>query len=372
MDWYAAMLVLAVLSAISGGYVVEDVARAEATATGATTTLYLNRDGGTFRPGPSDARTDVSSVIDEVATVSPWAVDDAGWDQVVGCVQAQFARWDVVVTDVDPGTAPHVEAVVAGRPQELGYGAGIGGIAPFASDCGVVPNAIVFAFAEVYGDDLGAICETVAQEVGHAFGLDHVYLCTDPMSYLGGCGPKTFQEEAAACGEWAPRECFCGGETQSSLAMLDARLGGVPTVAITSPADGATVGPRFVVAVTAADDDAVARVEVIVDGTGKLTDTTAPYEVTMPGTLGAGAHTIEARVFDAGGAMSVHQIAVTLDPDQVEPAPVDDDEPAPDGTTPDDDGDPAAPAGCSAGGAGGGVLAVIGLLILLVTRRRGA
>ena len=35
----------------------------------------------------------------------------------------------------------------------------------------------------------------MAQETGHTFGLDHAFLCADPMTYLDGCTlPKQFQD----------------------------------------------------------------------------------------------------------------------------------------------------------------------------------
>jgi hypothetical protein len=100
---------------------------------------------------------------------------------------------------------------------------GVGGVAPFT--CGLIPTAVVYAFADVYGGDNQGICETVAQEVSHAFGLDHEFLCEDPMTYLSGCGAKTFQDQAASCGEFEPRECSCGGSSQNSVQQMLQTIG---------------------------------------------------------------------------------------------------------------------------------------------------
>jgi hypothetical protein len=67
-------------------------------------------------------------------------------------------------------------------------------------------------------------CEVVAHELGHAFGLEHEYLCKDPMTYLEGCGHKTFQDVAAPCGEDEPRACSGGGK-QNSVQHLTQVLG---------------------------------------------------------------------------------------------------------------------------------------------------
>ena len=64
------------------------------------------------------------------------------------------------------------------------------------------------------------ICETAGQETAHAFGLDHEFLCQDPMTYLVGCGAKSFQDEYVPCGEFQPRECNCGTPTQNSVQSM--------------------------------------------------------------------------------------------------------------------------------------------------------
>lgn len=204
------------------------------------TIVYLNRDGGTFQPGRDDARENRSSIVDAPSTIPAWDVDDAGWDQVAGCLEDLFLRWNVTVTDEDPGDVPHLEAVIAGRPSDLGLTGNIGGIAPFRTDCGIVDGAVVYAFAEQYGDNLRGVCETAAQEIAHAFGLDHQMLCSDPMSYLGGCGPKAFQDVDAPCGEFEERACACGGDTQNSIALLDARLGVAGEAPSGGPADSSS------------------------------------------------------------------------------------------------------------------------------------
>jgi hypothetical protein len=121
------------------------------------------------------------------------------------------------VTDEDPGDAPHFESIVAGYAEDIGAG-GAGGIAPFS--CGVWGNSINFTFAETLGGNAQVLCEVVAQESGHVMGLEHAYLCEDPMTYLEGCGPKTFQDIDAQCGEFSVSPCGCGNETQNSVQHL--------------------------------------------------------------------------------------------------------------------------------------------------------
>jgi len=361
------------------------------------TIFYMNRHGGTYTPGYNDSRTNRSTIPSFTATIAPWGVSDAGWNQVMDCVKDIWSPFNVIITDVDPGDVPHFESVVAGYPGDVGMGSGVGGVSPFTYDCSVIPNSIVFTFAEVYGTNYQAVCETVAQEVAHSFGLDHEYMCQDPMTYLGGCGSKSFQNTNAPCGEYSARTCACGGSTQNSVAMLSARIGTAdatpPTVAITAPANGATVEPGFSVTATATDDSgAVYSVELYIDGGLVDTKTAPPYTFTT-GTLADGQHTI-ATVASDGINEATAQIQVTVqtpgtDPDP-DPDPGDVDPPDPDSPDPGDvdpgnpdpgdpdPGDPDGPTysgdlngGCNAaGGAAGGPGAFALLFWLLTSGRR--
>ncbi|MET9268088.1 PQQ-dependent sugar dehydrogenase [Kribbella sp. NPDC003557] len=76
-----------------------------------------------------------------------------------------------------------------------------------------------------------------------------------------------------------------------------------PTVAITSPANLATVNDIVTVSADAADNDRVAGVQFFVDGTASGSeDTASPYALTWDSrTVGNGAHTLTARARDASG-----------------------------------------------------------------------
>lgn len=279
--------------------------------------VFLNRHGGTYKPGPDNSAKNTSSIPSFTAKISPYEKSEAAWKQVLACVQAQFADYNVTITDQDPGNVPHVEAVVGGHPGQAGLGGGVGGIAPMNGDCSTVETAIVYVFTQALGG-VQHDCEVTAHEVGHAIGLDHEYLCKDPMTYLTGCGAKTFQDEAAWCGEYAARQCMCGGK-QNSVQFLLGRLGpnegdpggggppdpgagggapdpagaggggpdpiggddkAAPSVAIVSPADGALLpkGGSIQVVATASDDVGLAAVELIwqFDGTTVVMDCASP------------------------------------------------------------------------------------------------
>src|SRR5262249_37290971 len=155
----------------------------------------------------------------------------------------------------------------------------------------------------LYGNDTELMCEVTAQEVGHAFGMEHEYLCQDPMTYLHGCGAKTFQDMPAPCGEFMTRPCACGGASQNSVQHLFSVLGPAekvpPTVTVNSPADEDTVMAGFSVDVAATDNYLVARVELYVDDALVTSATREPFMLITPKDLAAGPHALEVRAYDA-------------------------------------------------------------------------
>src|SRR3954469_1450516 len=76
--------------------------------------IYLNHVGATLRPGDNDARTQHSSLVNSNVNFPAWNTSAAHWQSTVACMKDMFKRWDVTVTDVDPGTAPHIEAMFGG------------------------------------------------------------------------------------------------------------------------------------------------------------------------------------------------------------------------------------------------------------------
>jgi len=224
--------------------------------------IYLNRHGVTITPGSSDARINRSSVASQPTTIPGWAPPADVWADTVACLEGMFAPFDVVLTEIDPGAAPHVEAVFGGTPNLLGLSSRIAGVAPLSQSCGVVENAMVFTFAEILVQEGQVVCETAAQEIAHAYGLDHELLPADPMSYLRHAGERTFQNEMASCGEATPRPCGLGPTScrpeQNSYALLLERLG--PTTA--EPTEG-SIKPAI-----APTDDAPTEVGCSTGGPG--------------------------------------------------------------------------------------------------------
>jgi MYXO-CTERM domain-containing protein len=268
--------------------------------------IFLNRcEGGCpISGGGNDSRTN-RSFIGRPGTISEWGKGDEQWEQLVDCVKAMYDPYDMVITDVDPGpNVEHFEAIVAGRAGDIGISQGVGGIAPFS--CGVINNAITFSFANepFYANGIDGICETVAQETAHSFGLEHAYLCSDPMTYLSPCGYKWFQDENASCGEYNPANCQCRNNQNSHRIIGDHFGAGEnpgPKLTFVRPLPSTNVEGDFVIQVSGDDYYyGVQNVEVLVNGEIVGTSNAPPYIFNAPPGL-SGITSLEVRGTDLRG-----------------------------------------------------------------------
>jgi hypothetical protein len=208
-------------------------------------TIWLSREGQHLRGGADDSAARLSSVVAQSknkvldVAIPKFRGSDKAWKQFVACVQKMYAPFDVLVTDQEPapGGDGFVLVAVGGKPSLLGYSSRTSGLAPYAPGV-VVEDPVVFVFSDALGNKVQAMCETAAMEIAHAYGLDHEFLCKDPMSYLSGCGKKSFQDVAARCGEHKARDCGDGRPTQNSVATLTAALG--PAKPATTASTGAS------------------------------------------------------------------------------------------------------------------------------------
>lgn len=254
---------------------IEDEARGEAPTKPAYASaarprlVYLNKNGGLYRQGRNDSTRDESTLVKGDTEIPPYNGSDKDFEEVVACIERRFARFAIDFTTEDPGNVPHIEAVLGGHPCQLGLNERVRGVAPLANNCSVVEKAVVFAFAENI-KDTNTACEVTAHEIGHALGLDHEYLCDDPMTYLS-CGHRSFQDVDARCGTNEPRDCACS-ETQNTVehlyAVLGAREGAdtePPDVRVVSPAAGTTTlgDDTLDIEVEAEDDDGIATVKLV-------------------------------------------------------------------------------------------------------------
>jgi MYXO-CTERM domain-containing protein len=260
--------------------------------------LYMNRctGGCTVRPGPDDARTSTTSIAEETVTLSEFRHGDDTWDATVECVREVLSPYAITVVTDDPGQASHHRAIVAGTADELGLPrppeGEIGGVGLLASDCRPLDNVMSFTFANTLQDNVIDLCWTVVHEAGHAFGLDHVYACADPMTYIPGCGTKYFRDEPLVCGEFEERACQCGARQNSHEHLTgvfgEGTLPPPPTVRITNLQDGGSISDGAEVAFTASHVRGVRRVLLRINGTrfgeipGNAFDEGESYRLRLP------------------------------------------------------------------------------------------
>jgi hypothetical protein len=185
-----------------------------------------------------------------------------------------------------------------------------------------------------------------------AFVYKHADLFTDvTVGMNGNCGSTLCN---AGTGWDGPTGL--GTPDQGKLAALVPNVGGGPDVAITFPADGATVDAGFTIAATAGSD--ALYIAIAIDGTKVAALDAGPFMISAPTTLAAGAHTVSVTSFDIDSNSKSTMINITQGSGST-------------GGGGDDDG--GGGGGCAVGGGNGGGFALLGLgLGALVLRRKRA
>jgi len=155
-------------------------------------TIFLSSRGGTYRAGGDDPVAGTSSVVASSGRSQvqiPAYGGSADWTQLVQCVREELGGLRFNVSDERPASGPYVEVAVGGDGRELGM-QGYAGVAPIdTAACLPIDRAVVFVFADKLTGLRGA-CEATVAEIGHVATLDHSFDCSDPMSYLAGCGDR--------------------------------------------------------------------------------------------------------------------------------------------------------------------------------------
>ncbi len=296
-------------------------------------TIYLNScrpNGCVVHGGSTDSRYDTSSITSG-GTLGAFPYSDQAWKQVVQCVQDVFYPFNVVITDVDPGTAQHFEIMIGGNPGDLNFSNAVGGVSPFT--CGVISNSLVFDFAAVWQGSVEEICATAAQEVAHSFAMDHVDDASDPMTYLQYNGRRYFKDNVPCgsdcvsgrgpfppyptCNAQGQHACTCTGNAdQNDIQTITSLFGaGSPQpimVKITNPMSGSAEQPGFPVDADITNNIGISKAELRVDNNLVLTLTTAPYAFNAPSDLAPGTHHIEVTGYDHYGATGMASIDIYI------------------------------------------------------------
>ncbi len=284
------------------------------------------------RAGSNSSTTvpDHSTIIGvSQGTLSAFSRGDAVWESTMACMREVFAPFGVTITDQDPGSQAHYEIMVGGTPGQLGFGSGTGGVSP--ATCGTIPSSLVFVF-DVWGNNSNEICATAAQEIAHSWSLDHVTDASDPMTYFPFSGRRHFKDANVTCGSDCEdgqaggltcsgtnqqvRPCFCGGNTQNSVADIKQLFGdgtpAPPIVNIVSPKTGDHVSPGFAVQTNIDGPYTVNKAELYIDNQLVKTLTTKPFVFNAPDDLGDGTHTVKVVGTNIFGTSASGQVSVII------------------------------------------------------------
>ncbi|HEV7554458.1 MAG TPA: Ig-like domain-containing protein [Kofleriaceae bacterium] len=310
-------------------------------ATAPTHVLFMNRCTGNCQltVGNTDNRSDVSDIPTRSSTLTAFAQNDSVWQAVMDCMRQTFSRFNVQITDVDPGSTPHMEVMAAGLGSQLQQPSGVLRIADVScqaiGNCDTfIPNALVFAFANdpYYSGKPLEICSTAAQEIAHSWSLDHVVDATDPMTYNSYSGMRQYKDNqqcgsdcfggktafGVTCqgtGGNATHVCFSNNaQTQDEVTTISTLFGAsgpTPTVSITSPAKNGVVPAGFEVDVTCTAADGVSNVTATIGGISAGTKTAAPFKFTAPKQLANGPYTVSVTCTATGGGTATAMVDIT-------------------------------------------------------------
>jgi hypothetical protein len=181
--------------------------------------VYLNRDGGVFRPGAhDDAITNASVLLDAERTLAPWPKTDSEWDVLASCFKDHlFALPRLEVVTVDPGAAPHLEIVFT-----TSYWASAGTTAIVPASCRP-DHEIELVFGDALATTARA-CDVALQEFAIMtanLSLDDD--CHDLVNNFADCSPdRSFLDRTVNCVDDAarPTPCRCGGTTENTYRAL--------------------------------------------------------------------------------------------------------------------------------------------------------
>jgi MYXO-CTERM domain-containing protein len=300
----------------------------------ASNIIYLNQCTGNciVTEGNSNSTTDTSDLGQ--GTLSAFSYGTTTWNSVVSCLADVFSPFNVQLVTTRPSSSSYLEIMIAGSPQEIGLPTDVGGVATYICGEAYQENALVFDFANVWNGSVEDICATAAQEIAHTWTLDHSTDAADPMTYFSYATRKYFQNSAQQCGSDCvngvspfnltcsgtnnqSHNCTCTGQAtentyQTILDLFGAGTPTPPTVAITTPANNASVAPGFPVDATVTSPYGVTSAELEVDGMMIATLTSMPFAFNAPSMLSTGAHTVTVVGTDVHGVMTNTMINVTV------------------------------------------------------------
>lgn len=247
--------------------------------------VFVNFDGVTLQMGGDSSQMNISQIFP--GEFEPYGGDETVRAAVIAALKLDWQAYDVKIVDQRPESGDYTMNVATPTNP---LGGGVLGIAPL--DCfDAAPNNITFAFHGANdGFPAPVQAATIAHEVAHSYGMEHVDDPTDIMNPTNAGGDPSFKDECIAVVAGgtcvAQHMPYCpDGMSQNAHRELLELFGTsapdtvAPTVTITSPANGAEFGEgaEFVIEASAIDDRQIGQLQLY-DGDTKLqSKTEEPY-----------------------------------------------------------------------------------------------
>lgn len=285
--------------------------------------LYVNDclpNGCVVQNGSDSSLTDTTSISQngQTITMQPYMHGEAHWNDVITCVKEAFAPFDIQVVTEDPGPGtPHYEVMAAGTSAQLNPNImGAGGIAPFISCNAQRNNLLAFVFANQTSSK-DYLCNAIAHEAGHVYGLSHSLDARDPMTYMELGERKAWTNSEQTCGTETPQNCRCFPDTQNSFRYLNNTFGLAPgigdaTIAIASPGDGRWVKPGFGIGAVFSTPLRTLEAHMALDNGTQQDAQNGVLAWNAPATIGAGPHAVTVTATDYGDRTATHTITVNV------------------------------------------------------------
>ena len=272
--------------------------------------IFVNFDGADLQHGSDDATQNRTLLSTLVGPYAPYGEGDKR-DAVMQALRADWAAYNIQVTDTRPATGPYVMNMTG--PSNA-FPSNVLGIAPLDCYDSSTHSNITYAFHSA-GDQFSATttATTISQEVAHSFGLEHVADPGNIMNPSNAGGDPSFKDECttvvggSSCGSQHAEHCGTSSQ-QNSHAELMGLFGPAiadtasPLVTIDAPVDGDEfeVGASFDIVVTAHDDVEVEGVDLLRDGELVGQSETEPHAWAVAD-IPPGTYTLVARASDPSG-----------------------------------------------------------------------
>lgn len=172
--------------------------------------LYINRFGGSYTPAAEpNASINATNILREPRTVpSLTTATLPEWNSFIACLENKFARFNVEITERDPGDQPHIELAVMDHGESIGISFDVVFAAPMfcrGDDSGTIPMFRGVAFLMWESAGAQDACWRGAQALAQTVGVEQVDDALDLMSNTRS-SDKQFRDAMVACADGV---CAC-------------------------------------------------------------------------------------------------------------------------------------------------------------------